>query len=128
MTVLLVAGSRDMPRELVWRELDRWARVYGDPHVVVHGCCRGADEAGGQWAHRRGIRVLEFPADWSRGPKAGPERNHQMVQYLARHATGLDAMAVVVRFPGSRGSADVLRRLRKAGIPTRDINVPRFGA
>lgn len=119
-----------MPRELVWRELDGWARVYGDPHVVVHGCCRGADEAGGQWAHGRGIHVREFPADWTRGPKAGPERNHQMVQHLARYATtafatGLGAMAVVVRFPDSRGSADVLRRLHKAGILTRDIKVPR---
>lgn len=47
--------------------------------AVVCGKAAGADTHGEEWARRRGIPVLPFPADWNRlGPVAGYSRNVQM--------------------------------------------------
>lgn len=53
--------------------------------------------------------VRAFPADWHRdGKAAGPIRNRRML---------LEGMPdLVVAFPGGRGTADMVRRARAAGI------------
>ena len=50
-----------------------------------------------------------FPADWKvRGRAAGHIRNQQMLDEGRPH--------LVVAFPGGRGTADMVRRARAAGI------------
>lgn len=76
---------------------------------VIHGAARGADTLGGQWAQARGVPVLAFPADWSKGKGAGPARNQRMLD------DGRPDLAV--QCPGGRGTADMRARLDKANVP-----------
>lgn len=71
-------------------------------------------------AEKAGIPVERYEADWSRGPKAGPERNMNMIAV----SDGL----VVCRFADSRGSADVHERAVKKGIPIVDVVLERLVA
>jgi hypothetical protein len=118
MIALLVAGSRDMPPEPVRRELDRIA-AQRTIALIIQGGCRGADTHAARWARERDIPVEAHPAMWHRyGYRAGPLRNAAMLDALLRHG---HRGALVVRYADSRGSADMLRRLRAAGIPTVDV-------
>jgi hypothetical protein len=112
---------------LVWHD----ALQLGYPGIeLMHGTAEGADTIGGQWADRNGILVRDRPADWNgpcapacppghrrrnrRGseycPLAGHRRNQQMVDEKP-------ALFVAASYRGSSGTADCLRRARKAGIP-----------
>ena len=60
--------------------LDRLEARYGGDLVIVHGDCRtGVDAAFDDVATRRRLTIERHPADWSRGRRAGPERNRAMV-------------------------------------------------
>lgn len=79
-----------------------------DEITVVSGGARGADRMGEEAAHAYGARLEVFPADWDKhGKAAGHIRNQQMLD------SGVD---VAVQFPGGRGTADMRRRLDKAGV------------
>lgn len=84
--------------------------------VVIHGGARGADALAWQAAMDLGARVEVYPADWSRGKRAGMERNQVMVD------KGAD---VCVAFPiaDSRGTRDCIRRARAAGIPVKIVHM-----
>ena len=77
--------------------------------AVLSGCADGVDLTGELWADVEHIPVERYPADWdAHGKAAGPRRNQAMVD-AATHI-------LVVRYPDSRGSADVLRRAKAAGL------------
>ncbi|MEV7770478.1 DUF2493 domain-containing protein [Kitasatospora sp. NPDC086791] len=100
------------------------------PVVIVHGACEsGADRLAKAWADRAGILCDPFAADWDNcGPEcapghrrrrrdgtefcpaAGPRRNQAMVDAGARYC-------LAFLLPGSRGTADCVRRAEAAGIP-----------
>ena len=107
---LLVCGGRDFSdTKHAYRVLDRLHRARG-VDVVIEGDARGADRIAGYWARRNGIDNLKFRADWEKhGVAAGTIRNGQM---LAEGKPDL-----VLAFPGGRGTADMLRRARAAGLP-----------
>lgn len=76
--------------------------------TVISGRAKGADRLGEDWAVANWIRLEEYPADWDKhGKAAGHIRNQQMLD------SGVDA---AVQFPGGRGTADMRRRLDKAGV------------
>lgn len=78
------------------------------PTTVLSGGCRGADRLGAAWARRRGIPVEPYPAeDYGRWPSCGPRRNQAMVDR---------AEALIAVDLGGPGTADVVRRARKAGL------------
>jgi hypothetical protein len=106
---LLVCGGRDFSdTAYAYATLDRLHKTYGIG-VVIEGDARGADRIAGYWARRKGIDNLKFPADWkTHGLGAGPIRNAKML------AEGKPDM--VLAFPGGRGTADMVRRARAAGI------------
>lgn len=82
------------------------------PHTFIHGTCRGVDQTGAMIARRFGWDVEAYPALWKvHGRAAGPIRNQQMLD------TGID---VLLAFPmeGGRGTQDMIRRAKKAGILT----------
>lgn len=113
--ILLVAGSRD---RITWAQVEYemhcWMEANGRPDKVIHGACRGVDQFAGAYAKKLGIPVQEFPADWKRhGKAAGPMRNAVMAQ-VATHA--------LVLHRGTRGSLDMLRRARNAGLVVTDRN------
>jgi predicted polyphosphate/ATP-dependent NAD kinase len=109
MTRIIVCGGRkyrDSGR--VYTALEEY--VDQDP-VIVHGDCPGADRLADREARDLGLTVEPHPADWSQGPKAGPIRNQKMID------AGAD---LVIAFAGGTGTADCVRRARKAGIPVRE--------
>lgn len=77
--------------------------------MLVHGGARGADRWAGIWADKRGYRCEVVEADWKRhGRGAGPIRDQLMLdKYAPSHA---------VSFPGGRGTADMVKRLREAEV------------
>ena len=107
---LLVCGDRNWSdRKLIAAMLALEA-----PEVVIHGGCRGADLMAGEVARSLGLAIEEYPAQWHRyGRGAGPVRNQQMLdegqpdRVLAFHSD----------LSRSRGTADMVRRARAAGIP-----------
>lgn len=113
---VLVCGGRDFD------DYDRLAVVLGELRsrwsfaVVITGGARGADGLASEWAIAGDIPIAEFRADWQRlGPGAGPIRNQRMLDE--------GKPDLVVAFPGGRGTADMVRRAKAAGVEV--IEVPR---
>lgn len=106
---LLVCGGCDYAdAAAVGAALDRVHRARGVA-VLIHGAARGADSLAADWARRRGIPAEAYPADWgTHGKAAGPKRNARML------AEGRPDG--VVAFPGGRGTADMCRQAKAAGV------------
>jgi len=105
------------------RTSDDWERLAGvldglDPmkvSVVIHGAAPGADTLAGRWAELRRVPVEAFPADWEKhGRAAGPIRNAPM---LAEGKPDL-----VVAFPGGRGTANMCKQARTAGVEVVEVS------
>jgi len=116
---LLVCGSRTWTDRARLREvLDRLvSQHHGDGQVVtvIEGDARGADRLAGQLARRRGWRLERYPADWTRqGRAAGFRRNARM---LRQGRPDLVVAFTVGPLAESRGTADMVRRARAAGVP-----------
>lgn len=88
---------------------------------IIHGGASGADTLAGRYAVRKGIPVTVFPADWkAHGKAAGPIRNAQML------SEGRPDM--VVAFKGGRGTDDMIRQAKAAGVAVvRASEPPRTG-
>lgn len=135
---ILVCGDRDYPdQHHVWSTLDSLTGVsesspLPDPAtVIIQGCAgrvvrlpdgtkqvRGADLIAREWGITNWVEVLDYPADWTGlGGAAGPIRNAKML------AEGKPEL--VVAFPGGRGTADMVRKARAAGV--RVVEVPPNG-
>jgi len=107
---ILVCGGRDYSdRAMLFGVLDMQAEET-PIHAIIQGGAKGADELARQWCYSRRCRMENFPADWrTHGKAAGPIRNQQMID------EGRPTM--VFAFPGGRGTADMIRRAKVAGIP-----------
>lgn len=109
---VLVCGDRNWTdQKLMWTVLERLHAA--DPfEVLIEGEARGADKMAALWASNKDIQVLSFPAKWSEhGRAAGPIRNRLMLEE--------GGPQLVIGFHAaiqeSKGTADMLRRARKAG-------------
>ena len=104
----LFCGSR------LWRDREPiLARLRGLPvgSIVIHGAAPGADAIAGEEADCLGLRVMSFPADWNGlGRSAGPIRNQRMID------EGRPSIVFAFPMQGSRGTWDMVRRARTAGI------------
>ncbi len=107
---VLVCGGRDYhDRSAVERALWKLDAELWPIRVVLHGGASGADAEGMLWAVGAGRAALAFPADWTKhGKAAGPIRNQQMLD------EGVPDL--VLAFPGGRGTADMVRRAKRAGV------------
>ena len=112
---VLVCGGRDY---------DNYARLYhalddiqderGEFACVITGDAMGADHWAESWAYMQKVRHLKFAADWiGYGKKAGPLRNQIMLEE--------GKPDLVVAFPGGRGTADMTRRAKAAGVEIIEI-------
>ena len=107
--------SKDWPAEVrrLYAALDR-IHAFFVVTQVIHGRARGADRHAGRWAGGRGIMERAFPAPWkSQGRAAGPRRNLTMFE-----ASRPD---LVVAFPGSSGTANMIKIARDAGTKVIEI-------
>jgi hypothetical protein len=122
---VLVCGSRD------YNDREDASYLYGflDGHhaahpitALIHGGAPGADQLADDWGKDRlGLgSVTAYPAHWRHnpaclpgcdrvvGPGAGPVRNQQMLDE--------GKPDLVIAFPGGTGTADMVRRARKANV------------
>lgn len=105
--ILLVCGGREFQEyPVVKQRLDPWKKKIT---VLVQGGARGADHLANSWAQCKGIHVAEVTALWGLyGKAAGHLRNQAMLALKPDY---------YVAFPGGRGTADMISRCEKAGIP-----------
>lgn len=112
---VLVCGGRDYDdRDHIWNTLtaiNSERRI----NLIIHGAATGADSEGMLWAQSMlGRKHAPFVADWKKhGRAAGPIRNQRMLDE--------GKPDLVVAFPGGRGTADMVRRARAAGVEVREI-------
>ena len=111
---VLVCGGRD------YNNADYMRKVLDDMHAVtpfdilIYGMARGADDMAKMWATARGVGRLGFPAQWEKyGKQAGPMRNARMLEK--------GKPDLVIAFPGGRGTADMMRQAKAAGVPVQQV-------
>ena len=106
---VLVTGGRHWDyQEEIERTLDR---IHQDIGVIllIHGNAKGVDSLASDWAEKNNINTDVYPALWSKyGKKAGPIRNQQMLDE--------GRPDIVMAFPGSKGTNDMVRRAIRANI------------
>lgn len=107
---LIVCGGRNYgDRSTINRHLDILS-----PNLVITGAARGADQLAEEWARLRGVPLVSVPALWgAEGRSAGVRRNQRMLD--------LGIADGVLAFPGGRGTSDMVRRARKAGLIVADL-------
>lgn len=123
MRVIVCGGRYFGDAPFMWRTMDWLHRSMPEPGISgvidgasddVTGPYMGADYWAHQWAIVRDIPTRRFHAKWSaQGRAAGPLRNAEM---LSRG----DA-EMVVAFPGRRGTLDMLRQAKAAGLFVVDL-------
>ncbi len=115
---ILVCGGRGYSNkrhlDLVLNSLRDSLGTHDTIEAVIHGGARGVDYMAGAWARRNKIHEEIYLADWNQwGLCAGPIRNQRMID------EGLPSL--VIAFPGGRGTADMVSRARRLGIPVNEI-------
>lgn len=112
---VLVCGGRDFhDKPRVYCSL---AEINGAHETaistLIEGGATGADELAKAWAFYASVPVETYRANWKAdGRAAGPIRNQRMIDE--------GKPDLVVAFPGGRGTADMIRRAKAAGIPVRE--------
>jgi len=113
---VLVCGDRE------WKDRESISRVLSflggqllhDQPVIIHGGAPGADSLADEVGKARGLEVEPFPADWKAyGRAAGPIRNRQML----REGKPDLVLAFHDDLSRSKGTRDMVKQARKAGIP-----------
>lgn len=118
MRILVCGGRHFTDKELLFEVLDLFYKKHG-PLVIIEGGAMGADYFARQWVRQRqklgwDVQGITVPANWRmHGKSAGPIRNQQM---LDEHYPDK-----VVAFRGQKGTADMVARAHKAGVPVYDL-------
>ena len=112
---VLVCGGRNYDDEdrfdSVLDEINRETPIT----KIVHGGAKGADELAWLWAKHRGVPHKVYNAQWSlHGKAAGPIRNQEMLD--------VECPDLVVSFPGGKGTADMVRRAKEAGVKVVEVD------
>ena len=85
--------------------------------TLIQGGATGADALAKEWADANGVSCVSFPAQWRVNGKldrsAGPKRNQRVIDE--------GKSDLVVAFPGGKGTADMVRRARKAHISVAEV-------
>ena len=110
---VLVCGSRDWTDEVVVERALNGLNL----SVLIHGAARGADMLANDIVSRWVEAAIDsYPANWKKhGKAAGPIRNQQMLD------EGKPDLVLAFWKNKSRGTADMIRRARKAGVAVRVI-------
>lgn len=104
MRVLVCGGRSFDDWELICHCLDNL-----NPSEICHGGAAGVDSLAQKWADERGVQSTVFEANWAaEGRSAGPTRNKRMLDEWKPDR--------VIAFSGGKGTADMVRRARSAGL------------
>lgn len=117
---VLVCGGRDYTDVT---QLDMILTQLADNYnieCIIEGDAPGADRLAGSWARTHAIPNFKYPADWDKyGKYAGPKRNKQMLQEA--HPD------LVVAFAGLKGTADMIKKAKTAGITVLEVPITLTG-
>ena len=110
MRVLFCGGRDYQNRKAINKIMSRL-----DLSLVITGGAPGADALADLWAATRGVARVVYPANWEcDGKAAGPIRNARMLKE--------GRPDLVVAFPGGRGTADMIAKAERAGVPVERVN------
>jgi hypothetical protein len=113
LTLIVTGSSRLADTGYIRQKLDTVVAHYGNPDVLVLvGERDGIYPAALDWARSRGHLYKPFPLDTAR---YGDAARHMLNRKLAKQVADL---CVAFPLPGSRGTRDCLRWMRKARIPS----------
>ncbi len=115
--IWLICGGRDFTdKEMFNSAMSDLVHLRGMPSVVVQGGAKGADTLARSWAQQHALKIVTEKAKWNVfGNSAGPIRNQVMLDKYSPD--------FVIAFPGGRGTADMVRRSREAGIDVAEIKI-----
>ena len=111
----LICGGRDFSdKEMFDSAMCDLLALQGMPSRIVEGGAKGADSLARGWAQRHALEIKTEKAKWNvYGRSAGAIRNQEMLDKYRPD--------FVVAFPGGRGTADMVKRSRKAGVDVAEI-------
>jgi len=114
---VLVCGGRDFnDSDFIWNKLYELNSSEGPFTCLIHGCAAGVDTQAKIWAETLKIPILGFRAEWQKyGNIAGPMRNGRMLRDGKPN--------LVIAFPGNRGTMNMKRQAREAGIRVIEITI-----
>ena len=111
--IIVCGGRQYADRERVFAVLDM-LHVECIIALVIHGGAPGADRLAADWAMLRVVPIAAYIAQWNRdGRAAGPIRNQLMLNEAKP--------SLVVAFLGGRGTADLVKRARLAGVKVIEV-------
>lgn len=112
---VLVCGGRKFYNKVLFRYTMNMLHADTSITLIVHGGANGADWLAKYWAESMHIPSKEYKADWRGGQwrSAGPRRNHFMLNDSKPD--------IVVAFPGGNGTADMVKKAKKAGVKVIEI-------
>lgn len=118
--VVVVTGGRECTGEVA--QLVRRTLEARRPDLVIVGDALGVDLEARAWCRSMDRQMRVFRAEWQKyGAAAGPIRNGQMVEYAAE-CVKLGCVVEVLAFPGGKGTADMVRQCRAAGLRVTEVN------
>jgi predicted Rossmann-fold nucleotide-binding protein len=113
MRVLVCGGRNYTDKGRIYAVLDKLHESEGID-LIIQGGAKGADRVANDWAAAYGVQREQYNADWEAlGSFAGPARNKWMLEQ--------GQPDLVIAFPGGRGTADMVRKARKAGVEVVEI-------
>lgn len=113
MRVLVCGGRNYSDHAKVFAVLDRLHAEAGIDYLIEGGA-KGADALAFEWGRTHHVPGESFSADWeNHGSFAGPLRNKRMIEE--------GKPDLVIAFPGSKGTANMVKQARKAGIEVIEI-------
>ena len=113
--VVLVTGSRYWSDRLVIYDI---LKELPKDTLIIQGGARGADTLAREVAEELGFEVKTFKAEWDKyGKSAGPIRNQKMLDETH------PSLVLVFHsdIEHSKGTKDLVKRVRKTTIPIRVI-------
>lgn len=117
MTKVLITGDREWTDKKAIEEI---INLVSDDNnlnyliAIIHGGARGADTIAGEYAKSLGLKVIERKANWKKyGKAAGPMRNSKMLKLKPDICFGFHN-----DIKNSKGTRGMLKKAKKAGIPT----------
>lgn len=103
---IAIVGSREYPD---WNQVREYVESLPYLATVISGGARGVDRMAAETARRRGMNVVEYPADWERyGKSAGYRRNQTIVDNADRIVAFWDGKS-----PGTKHTIDIAERAGK---------------